>query len=52
MKRRQFLAAAGAGAAVATIATPAVAQSMPTTQWRLTASWPKSLDVPLSLIHI
>jgi len=46
MKRRQFLAAAGAGAAVATIATPAVAQSMPTIQWRLTASWPKSLDVP------
>src|SRR5262244_425848 len=44
MKRRQFLIAAGAGAAAATIAKPAIAQSMPTLRWRLTASWPKSLD--------
>ena len=44
MKRRQFLIAAGAGAAAATIAKPAIAQSMPTVRWRLTASWPKSLD--------
>jgi len=44
MKRRQFLIAAGAGAAAATIAKPAIAQSMPTIRWRLTASWPKSLD--------
>jgi len=44
MKRRQFLIAAGAGAAAVTIAKPAIAQSMPSIRWRLTASWPKSLD--------
>jgi len=44
MKRRQFLIAAGAGAAAATIAKPAIAQSTPPVRWRLTASWPKSLD--------
>jgi len=47
MKRRKFLAAIGAGtaaAAAATIARPAIAQSMPELKWRLTASWPKSLD--------
>jgi len=44
MKRRQFLTALGAGAAAATIAKPAIAQSQPTLRWRLTASWPKSLD--------
>src|SRR5436190_23571551 len=44
MKRRQFLTAAGAGATAAAIAKPAIAQSMPSIKWRLTASWPKSLD--------
>src|SRR5262245_51869426 len=44
MKRRQFLIAAGAGAAAGSIAKPAIAQSTPTIRWRLTASWPKSLD--------
>jgi TRAP-type mannitol/chloroaromatic compound transport system substrate-binding protein len=44
MKRRKFLTALGAGAAAATIAKPAIAQSMPELKWRLTASWPKSLD--------
>jgi TRAP-type mannitol/chloroaromatic compound transport system substrate-binding protein len=44
MKRRQFLTAVGASTAVAAIAKPAIAQSMPPIQWRLTASWPKSLD--------
>jgi len=44
MKRRKFLAALGTGAAVAAIAKPAIAQSMPELKWRMTASWPKSLD--------
>ena len=44
MKRRQFLQAAGVGLAASTVAAPAIAQSMPETKWRLTASWPKSLD--------
>jgi TRAP-type mannitol/chloroaromatic compound transport system substrate-binding protein len=44
MKRRQFLTTAGTSAAVAAITKPAIAQSMPTIKWRLTASWPKSLD--------
>ncbi len=44
MKRRQFITALGAGAAAAAIAKPAIAQSMPELRWRLTASWPKSLD--------
>ena len=44
MKRREFLQAAGAGLATSTIAAPAIAQSMPELKWRLTASWPKSLD--------
>ena len=47
MKRRKFLATLGTGAAAAaavSIAKPAIAQSMPELKWRLTASWPKSLD--------
>jgi len=44
MKRRQFLTAAGVGLAATAIAKPAVAQSMPETKWRLTSSYPKSLD--------
>lgn len=44
MKRRQFLTAMGAGAAAAAIASPAIAQSSPTLKWRMTVSWPKSLD--------
>jgi TRAP-type mannitol/chloroaromatic compound transport system substrate-binding protein len=44
MKRREFLKAAGMGIATSAIAAPAIAQSMPELRWRLTASWPKSLD--------
>jgi TRAP-type mannitol/chloroaromatic compound transport system substrate-binding protein len=44
MQRRDFLKAAGAGMAASTVAAPAIAQSMPEVKWRLTASWPKSLD--------
>jgi TRAP-type mannitol/chloroaromatic compound transport system substrate-binding protein len=44
MKRRQFLQAAGLGAAATTIAAPAIAQSMPEVRWRLTSAFPKSLD--------
>jgi TRAP-type mannitol/chloroaromatic compound transport system substrate-binding protein len=44
MKRRQFIAGAGVGIAAATLAAPAIAQSMPEVKWRLTSSFPKSLD--------
>jgi hypothetical protein len=44
MKRRQFLGAAGAGVAAGVVAKPAIAQSMPELRWRLTSSFPKSLD--------
>src|SRR4051812_4528692 len=45
MKRRQFLQAAGLAAATTAIAKPAIAQAMPELKWRLTASWPKTLDI-------
>src|SRR4051812_44424046 len=44
MKRREFLKVGGVGLAASTVAAPAIAQSMPDIKWRLTASWPKSLD--------
>src|SRR5216110_3379056 len=44
MKRRQFLRAAGLAAAASAVAKPAIAQSMPELRWRLTSSFPKSLD--------
>src|SRR3954466_5173460 len=44
MQRRKFLTAAGAGLAAAAIAKPAIAQSAPALKWRLTSSFPKSLD--------
>ena len=48
MRRRKFLRNAGVGSAVvaasATVAAPAIAQSMPELKWRMTSSFPKSLD--------
>jgi TRAP-type mannitol/chloroaromatic compound transport system substrate-binding protein len=48
IKRRQFLTTASAGlaagAASSVIASPAIAQSSPEIKWRLTSSFPKSLD--------
>ena len=47
MQRRDFLKKASVGAAAGaatTLAAPAIAQSLPTINWRLTSSFPKSLD--------
>ena len=44
MRRRKFLTTAGIGGAATTLAAPAIAQSMPELKWRLTSSFPKSLD--------
>jgi TRAP-type mannitol/chloroaromatic compound transport system substrate-binding protein len=44
MKRRAFLKGAALAGATGTVATPAMAQSMPEVKWRLTSSFPKSLD--------
>jgi TRAP-type mannitol/chloroaromatic compound transport system substrate-binding protein len=47
ISRRRFLrsaGAAGAGSAAAAVAAPAIAQSAPEIRWRMTTSWPKSLD--------
>ena len=44
MKRRTFLAQAGAGLAATATAAPAFAQAAPQVKWRLASSFPKSLD--------
>src|SRR6202165_1065770 len=45
MKRRDFLKMSAPGAAaVAAVASPATAQSSPEIKWRMTSSFPKSLD--------
>ena len=49
MDRRSFIrkagaTGAGAAAATATLAAPAIAQSNPKVTWRMTSSFPKSLD--------
>jgi TRAP-type mannitol/chloroaromatic compound transport system substrate-binding protein len=44
MKRRQFLKAASIGLVTTAVAKPAIAQTNPAIKWRLTSSFPKSLD--------
>src|SRR6266700_3360533 len=44
MQRRSFLKKAAAGVAAGAVAAPAIAQSQTTVNWRMAASWPKSLD--------
>ncbi len=44
MERRSFLKKAGAGLAAGAVAAPAIAQQNPSIQWRMTSSFPKSLD--------
>ena len=44
LKRRSFLQGAGLAAAATAVAAPAIAQSAPEIRWRLTSSFPKSLD--------
>ena len=46
LKRRQFLTAGAlAASGAASRASPALAQTQPAVQWRLTSSFPKSLDI-------
>jgi len=44
VKRRNFLTTAAIGAAASAVAAPAIAQSAPKVTWRVTSSFPKSLD--------
>jgi TRAP-type mannitol/chloroaromatic compound transport system substrate-binding protein len=44
MKRRKFITTAATGLAAGGLAAPAIAQSPATVKWRVTTSWPKSLD--------
>ena len=48
MDRRSFLTKATVGgvaaAGASALAAPAIAQEMPTVTWRVTSSFPKSLD--------
>jgi len=44
MERRRFIQAAGVAAASSVVAAPAVVRAAPALKWRLTSSFPKSLD--------
>lgn len=44
MNRRKFLAGTAAGTAAVALSAPAIAQTAPELRWRLTSSFPKSLD--------
>src|ERR1700748_1275973 len=48
---RKVLPAAAAAVAASTLAAPAIAQSEPTIKWRLTASYPKSLDTLFGAVN-
>jgi TRAP-type mannitol/chloroaromatic compound transport system substrate-binding protein len=45
MKRRQFLRAAALSLATTAVGKPAIAQSNPAIKWRITSSFPRSLDI-------
>lgn len=45
MKRRQFLTSAGLATTGAALAAPAIAQGAPAIKWKLTSSFPPSLDL-------
>jgi TRAP-type mannitol/chloroaromatic compound transport system substrate-binding protein len=44
MERRKFLGSAAVAGSVAAAALPAQAQGIPAVKWRMSTSWPKSLD--------
>ena len=44
MERRSFLMKSAVGAGAGIVAAPALAQALPTINWRLASSFPKSLD--------
>jgi TRAP-type mannitol/chloroaromatic compound transport system substrate-binding protein len=52
MQRRSFLKKAAIGAGTAALAAPSVAQSLPTLNWRLVSSFPKSLDTLLGTSEV
>jgi TRAP-type mannitol/chloroaromatic compound transport system substrate-binding protein len=43
-QKPRIFGSSGIGVAASAVAAPAIAQSAPEIRWRLTASWPKSLD--------
>ena len=45
IKRREFITKTALGVAGALISAPAIAQSQPQIKWRITSSYPKSLDI-------
>ena len=47
MKRRTFLKGSAVAGATTLVAAPAIAQAAPEIKWRLTSSFPKSLEYHL-----